>query len=272
VTQAWERARLACDAAGVEIRDLVSLHDVDEAIRVMVETWGPFQIPPQELLHAMEHAGCPFHGAYRGGEMLGFSVGFYGFDADGPHLHSHMLAVVPGTRHRGIGYALKLAQAAAVLDAGVTRIRWTFDPLVARNAYLNLTKLGATADAFHRNFYGEMQDILNRGDRTDRLVVRWDLVRDGALVGPSAREPSADAVVVLDRVGEEPAPGPARGSDPDGAREAIVRVPRDHSTLRESDPDLGAEWREAAALAIESCFAAGLAAVGFSDGYLFAPS
>ena len=79
-------------------------------------------------------------------------------------------------------------------------MRWTFDPLVARNAYFNLHKLGAVADRFERNFYGEMTDTLNRGERTDRVVVRWDLDRD-----PGPRNVLvSDGWTILHRDGERP--------------------------------------------------------------------
>ena len=67
--------------------------------------------------------------------MIGYVLGWAGVDPDdGLHLHSHMLAALPDRRHRGVGYALKLAQRAQALDQGIDLVRWTFDPLVARNA------------------------------------------------------------------------------------------------------------------------------------------
>ena len=150
-------------------------------------TWGDDNLVPPEAFRAIQESGNPLHGAFRDDRMIGFAIGWYGRDDDGWHLHSHQLAVLPDVRSKGIGYALKLAQRADVLADGVTRIRWTFDPLQYRNAYLNLTKLGATADAFHRDFYGEMPDDLNRGDRSDRLVVRWDLQGEPPLPGAPPR-------------------------------------------------------------------------------------
>src|SRR6478735_8510006 len=109
-----------------------------------------------------------------GDELVGFVLGFAGF-SDGRHLHSHMLATVPEWQSRGVGFALKLAQRGAALDVGLDDVRWTYDPLLARNAWFNLTKLGATATAFLPEFYGEMTDLLNAGDRSDRFEVRWPL-------------------------------------------------------------------------------------------------
>src|SRR4029079_13334122 len=45
----------------------------------------------------------------------------------------------------------------------------------ARNANLNLRRLGATATEFLENFYGVTTASLHHGLPTDRLLVRWDL-------------------------------------------------------------------------------------------------
>ena len=117
----------------------------------------------------MQHAGCVLIGAADEGEedLVGFVLGFGGF-SEGPHLHSHMLATLPERQSGGVGYALKLAQRAAALEAGLDEIRWTYDPLLARNAWFNLMKLGAAGKAFLPDFYGEMTDLLNAGDRSGR--------------------------------------------------------------------------------------------------------
>jgi predicted GNAT superfamily acetyltransferase len=182
---------------------------------------------------------------------------------DGLIVHSHMLAAVPERRHRGVGYALKLAQRAQALDHGIGVVRWTFDPVIARNAWLNLSKLGAIADRFHRDFYGEMTDMVNRGERTDRLVIRWDLVHPRP-----AEEGSASAPVVLGIAAGRPAP--AALPEDDGP--VLVHVPRDHPAMRSEDPDLARSWRDAVADAVEACMASGRIARGFTTdaAYVFA--
>ncbi len=174
----WDLARTAARAANVELRPLTALAELDDAVGVMVATWGAFQLPPRELLIALAHSGNVPFGAYDGDRLIGFVLGWAGVDGDGLHVHSHMLAALPDRRHRGVGYALKLGQRAQALEQDIHVARWTFDPLVARNAWFNLGKLGAVADGFGRAFYGEMTDEINAGDRSDRLVVRWDLDPD----------------------------------------------------------------------------------------------
>jgi predicted GNAT superfamily acetyltransferase len=173
-----------------------------------------------------------------------------------------MLAVVPEARRSGIGYALKLAQRAWALDAGIGVARWTFDPLQARNARFNLVKLGAVADRFHRHFYGDMHDDLNRGDRSDRLEARWDLARE-----PGMTTIARHARTVLSREGARPGPVTSPHGDP----AVVVDIPEDYASLRERDPDLALRWRSAVGDAIESCLEAGMVATGFATegAYVF---
>lgn len=265
---AWDLARAAARSAAVELRPLEVSKQFDDAIAVMTATWGPHQLLPREVFTALAHSGNVPWGAYDGDRLVGFVLGWAGVDEEGLHVHSHMLAALPDRRHRGVGYSLKLAQRAQALDQGIRLARWTFDPLVARNAWLNLGKLGALADRFGRDFYGDMTDDLNRGDRTDRLVVRWDLEPD-----PGPRPLPRDLPTLLSTSGDPEVPEPVLAGDP-GPTGAIVEVPRDHPTLRDRDPELGSRWREALADAIETCLAAGLIATGFDrerSAYVFGP-
>jgi predicted GNAT superfamily acetyltransferase len=185
-SEAWDLAHAAAETAGVTLRPLTSIADADAILRVMIATWGEHQLLPREEIVALAESGNVPWGADAGGQTIGYVLGWAGVDPeDGLHLHSHMLAAVPDRRHRGVGYALKLAQRAACLEQGIHLIRWTFDPMISRNAWLNLGKLGALADRFRRDLYGEMADELNVGERSDRLVVRWELDRDPYLLETS---------------------------------------------------------------------------------------
>jgi predicted GNAT superfamily acetyltransferase len=218
----WASAHAAAAAAGVSLRPLTSIRDADGVLEVMIATWGNHQLLPREMIVALGESGNAPFGAFDDEDRLvGYVLGWAGVDTGGPHIHSHMLAALPDRRYHGIGTALKLAQRAQALEQGVHVVRWTFDPMVARNAWVNLGKLGAVADRFRRDFYGAMTDSLNDGERSDRLVVRWDLDR-------------------------EPGPRPA----PDDA--ATVTVPRDYSELRERDPEAARAARDETAAALES--------------------
>jgi predicted GNAT superfamily acetyltransferase len=260
----WDRARAAATAAGVALRPLEALEDADRILEVMISTWGEHQLLPRELIRALMESGNEPWGAFEGGRLVGYVLGFLGHDREGPHVHSHMLAVLPDHQSRGVGYALKLAQRAVAADRGVPCLRWTFDPLLSRNAFFNIAKLGAVCDRFHRGFYGEMSDVLNRGDRSDRLVVRWDV--SGHEAGPVEEE----GPLVLDRDGPDEFPRPVIRERPTTGP-ARVRIPREYQELRRRDRGLALAWRDASADAIEACMGAGLLATDFTSdsAYVF---
>jgi predicted GNAT superfamily acetyltransferase len=207
---AWADARAAAAAAGVEITGLTGA-DVAAAQQLIGAAWGPHQVPQSNLLQAVAHAGNTLLVARREAEPLGVVLGFLGW-AGGLHLHSHMTAVVAGQQSRGVGYALKLWQRALCLDQRVGSIRWTYDPLIARNAHFNLVKLGADVTAFLPDFYGAMDDTVNAGDASDRFEVTWDLGSDRV----------ADAVA-----GRRTAVADVAGS---------LAIPADYDALRRRDP------------------------------------
>jgi predicted GNAT superfamily acetyltransferase len=266
-SEAWELADLAAAAAGVELRPLTTVEDADGIARVLVATWGQEQVVPREMLRALAESGNVPYGAFAGGEMVGYVLGWVGVDEDeGLHVHSHMLATLPDRRHRGVGYALKLAQRAQALDQDIRLVRWTFDPLVARNAFFNLQKLGVVIDRFERSFYGEMTDALNRGDRSDRFMVRWDVLEPP---GPHVA-PLPDGPLLVRRAEGE---RPDRGTDVVVEDAAIIEIPPDHAAIRRADPALAGSWRDVVAEAAESCLERGLVGVAFDRGrsaYLFA--
>jgi predicted GNAT superfamily acetyltransferase len=229
---AWELARDAARTAGVELRPCDGVADAPAILDVMAATWGGSSLLPTEVIRALEHSGNVTIGAFEGSRLVGFVLGWAGVDESGLHLHSHMLATLPGRRDAGVGYALKLAQRARCLDQGIHVVRWTFDPMVARNAHVNLSKLGALVERFDRAFYGEMRDELNRGERTDRFTVRWEL---------------------------DPAPGPWIPGE--GAIE--IQVPADHHALRAARPEEARRSRDRAAAAFEDALAGGRQGVAF---------
>ena len=184
---AWAVAYDAASVAGVDIRELHGT-DVTLAQEVIGQVWGPQLIPQDVLLRALAHAGCTLLGAVVDEQPVGVTLGFLGW-AGGIHLHSHMTAVVPAHGSAGVGYALKLWQRAVCLREGIREIRWTYDPMVARNAYFNLVKLGAVVESLRANFYGAMVDTVNAGDESDRFEVSWWLELS-ACPGGAFRTPS----------------------------------------------------------------------------------
>lgn len=259
MTDPWPRAHAAAQATGVELRPLTTVEDAERIGSVIVATWGEQPIG-QEVVRALADSGNEPYGAWsQAQELVGFVLGWAGVDRDGLHVHSHMLATLPERRHAGVGYALKLAQRAQALDHGIHVVRWTFDPLVARNAHFNLGKLGAIGDRFERDFYGAMGDALNQGDRTDRVMVRWDLDVEPPAMPASAPE---GASVVLARVGDRDRPEP-QPEVHDGAPVALVEIPHEYHDLRSADARRARLWRDAVASVFEECLGRGLIASAF---------
>jgi predicted GNAT superfamily acetyltransferase len=183
----------AAASAGVQVRELRELADLDQVYRLYDSIWRPDPKNPPvttELLRALTKAGNYVGGAYDGDTLIGACVGFFGAPAE-VTMHSHVAGVSGAARGRNVGFALKLHQRAWALERGVTAISWTFDPLIRRNAYFNLTKLAALPTEYLTNFYGLMADGINNGDDSDRLLVRWQL--DAPAVIAAAHRPTTTA-------------------------------------------------------------------------------
>jgi predicted GNAT superfamily acetyltransferase len=247
--------------AGVEVRFLSDLSDLDLARRLFDTVWpaadGSTQVAGN-LMRAVVHAGGYVSAAYVDGEAVGAALAFAGrHRADEGwhhHLHSHMAAVLEPYRDRSIGTALKMHQRVWALQQGIDTIVWTFDPLVRRNARLNLLKLGVDVEGFEVDFYGSMDDGINSGDPTDRLFAWW------RLDSPRVYAASMGRLVPLD-----PVELVASGRDV-----TVVDLPDDIVAVRAADPQAARTWRLTVREALLAAFAAGYRIIGVSDagGYV----
>ncbi|MEV6637445.1 GNAT family N-acetyltransferase [Actinoplanes sp. NPDC051470] len=253
-------AEAAARAAGVRIRALESITDLMAADSLTRDIWQPVEpgmMLPLETMRAFAHTGNYLVGAYSGEEMVGCSIGFFEAPAANA-LHSHVTGVTDRAAGRGVGRALKLHQRQWCLERGVAAITWTYDPLVARNAYFNLARLGARPTTYLTNFYGTMQDGRNGKDESDRLMARWEVARY-----PPPPTPVDGAEVVLGRAADG---GPAY--EPGGGPRVLVAVPDDIEALREADPDTANRWRHAVREALTGLLAEGYYFAGFDrTGY-----
>ena len=192
---ARDAAGAAAAAAGVVVEE-VDPERVPQVEHLANTVWGRRTGLSRDIVSALEIAGgvmllaYPVGDAGPGGDPCGFTLGFFGVRG-GIHLHSHMTAVLPRFTSHGVGYAIKLAQRAACLDRGVTEVQWTFDPLLARNARFNLSRLGAGARWFRRDVYGVGHDRISGADRTDRLGVTWPLSAERTRLAIAGRAPTA---------------------------------------------------------------------------------
>ena len=160
---------------GIDIRPLETVDAVFAASAVLTQVWGGDRsgMPPN-LLRALAHSGNYAVGLYEGDRMVGASVAFFAAPA-ARSMHSHITGVLPGRQSQGLGRVLKQHQREWALARDVGHITWTFDPLVARNAHFNLRVLGTHVTEYLVNHYGPMDDGVNRGDETDRIMVSWAL-------------------------------------------------------------------------------------------------
>ena len=251
----------------VTVRELVTVPELAEAEALFAGTW-PGQPPASTgLLRAVSHAGGYVSGARdEEGTLLGAAMGFLA-DHHGPALHSHLAAVVPAARARGVGLALKLHQRDWARSRGLVAVTWTFDPIVRRNAWFNVSKLGAGIGAYLPDFYGRMDDGVNDGAPTDRLLAVWDVQAESGTT-PAAEGGSTGAVPALEEVDGLPVPR----SVPADAVLVAVATPPDVESLRRSDPALATRWRFAVREALEPLMARGTVA-GFTraGSYLVRP-
>lgn len=245
---AWEAANAAADRSGVVIEAVELPADQNAAREVFDVVWPGegTQVTPN-LLRAITYSGGYASVAVSDGVPIGAALGIVGLRHGVTLLHSHMAAVIETDRNRSIGTALKLHQRAWAMDHGFEVIAWTFDPLVRRNAKLNLVKLGTEVRGYEEDFYGEMLDAINAGDRSDRLYVWWELESSRAEAAATrnfevldARELRADGFedVLVDVRGEP------RIIDTD-AHALLVAMPDDIVAIRNADQARALRWRMA---------------------------
>ena len=253
----------AARLAGVAVRELVTIEEITAVCRLFQDIWRPPPGSPlatTELLRALTKAGNYLAGAYEGDRLVGACVGFFGAPADGT-MHSHIAGVDRTMAGRSVGFALKLHQRAWALRRGVGVIGWTFDPLVARNAYFNLAKLGARAQEYLPDFYGGMADAVNGGDETDRLLVHWDLGTPDVVAACAGRPRLVGHSGAAVALGRTEGGAPARGVL--DAPRLLVAVPADVAALRAADPELAKEWRVAVRDVLGGLLAGGARVAGF---------
>jgi predicted GNAT superfamily acetyltransferase len=255
------------------IRFLKSPEEMDavEAIQRLVWPGSETDVIPAHMLLAVVHNGGLLLGAFVNDEIVGAVFGFPGFyeTPDGPRIkhHSHILAVHPDWRSRGVGFALKRAQWQMVRHQGIDRITWTYDPLLSRNAQLNIARLGTVCNTYFRSEYGEMRDGLNIGLPSDRFQVDWwvftkrverRLSRRARPDLTLAHYRTADALILEARSNPGLVQPPEQIPTLSGAL-LLVEIPDDFLALKDGDLTLARYWRFYGREIFETAFA---------DGYL----
>ena len=189
------------------------------------------------LLSALVHQGAYLSCALIEGRIVGAAFAFPA-TTGGLHLHSHMTAVLDEYRDQGVGHALKIDQWHWAKANNYSEISWTFDPLVSRNAKLNLIKLAVNISSYHPNFYGDMPDVLNAGDESDRLMVSWRVI---------GKNPVQRQLIS--------APKP---------NDILIQIPADIVAIRSRDREESLRWRHKVRDQFLQAFEKGGQVVGFS--------
>ena len=223
----------------IQVLELKSLQDQDSGRKIFDLTWAMdagTEITPN-LLQAMVHSGAYLSGAFIENKIVGAAFAFPATNS-GLHLHSHMTAVLDECRDKGVGYALKIDQWNWAKKNNFSHLTWTFDPLVRRNAKLNIVKLGVDISAYYPNFYGHMPDALNAGDESDRLMVLWSTVIDAPKTRELIIHPKPDDI--------------------------LIEIPEDIVAIRTKDQSESMKWRRQVREQFLSAFEKNGKVVGFS--------
>lgn len=254
--------------------ELASVEGLQRAVWPGSET----DIVPSHVMITAVHNGGLTIGAFRGEQLVGFVFGFPGieFTPDGPRPKhcSHMMGIHPDHRNTGLGFALKRAQWQMVRHQGLDHITWTYDPLLSRNAYLNIAKLGAVCSLYRRSEYGDMRDGLNAGLPSDRFQVDWwvNTRRVERRLGKRPRRPLK--LENFSKAELQPLYSPGMSS-PGGwlrppehfsalnGRLALAEIPSDFGALKEADFALARDWRFFSRELFETAFAQGYLVTDF---------
>jgi predicted GNAT superfamily acetyltransferase len=292
------------ESTAIRVRPLATQTDFDACVELQRETWGDAyrELVPASVLSIAQRMGGVASGAFVGDDLVGFVFGMTGVDDDRIVHWSHMLAVSAGYRGRGVGQRLKEHQRSLLRALGVSELRWSFDPLVARNAHLNLNRLGARIVDYVPDMYAPTGSPLHAFG-TDRFVVTWQ-VRPGERVrraeearretpprdeahltfsvaaqGPAersafdvrldlmARRPIDDDDVIAAAPVANTRPG-SGAQDRRTPQEPVIRVeiPADAESLAASNLPTLEAWRASTRDALCSAFARGYRIAGFRRG------
>ena len=261
---------------GFTIRHLETIEEYKAAEEVQRRAWGlsDLDITPLHILLTIHKSGGLVLGAFdeQTDTLLGFLLGFYGRSEGGRWKHcSHQMGVLPEARDRGIGQALKLEQRRLILADGLDLITWTFDPLEARNATLNFSKLGVISRHYIRNIYGDTLGELNAGLPTDRLSVDWWILSprvearvesvQGAAPVRASNDLLAQAAPILEVTrSHDGLPVPEESDLNSHEPTLALEIPSDFQSLKATDSVLALRWRLATQSLFEHYFEAGYTA------------
>lgn len=236
----------------ITIRECVTIDELDQCVRLQREVFGlpDLEISPRRHLIVSRQAGGWTLGAFTNqssDRIVGFVHHLVAVRGEDEIIgYSHMMAVHKNYQNLGLGARLKWAQRERALAEGRRFIKWTWEPMQARNAHFNLNRLGVVVRTYGENFYGTdyftdpEQASVARGFPSDRLLAEWEL--------------SSPRVVEL-AGGGEPAPPPGQV--------AAIEIPADWIGLVKRDVNQAKQEQLRVRREFEQAFSAGLVCAGF---------
>lgn len=256
----------------ITIRALRTVSEMQRAVELQTVYWGTdmSDLVPEHMLLSIARAGGHVHGAFDGELMVGMLLGFLGADIDPDddlpaherlYVMSKRMVVLPEYRGHKIGERLKWVQRDFALGHHIRLVQWTFDPLLARNAYLNLHKLGAVIQQYKEDYFGA--GASHPTLQADRLVANWWVEhphvaerergdRDEAMLhGTIANRTTLTAQGLIQ---------PIHYDRPYEAT-VLLEIPKEFVPLERINPALGQDWRDHVRAAFQDLLSAGYIAV-----------
>ena len=243
----------------IVFRDIKQLSEMREVERLQKIVWGveDLDILPALAMRPLIEIGGILIGAFDNDRMVGFVFGFPGRHDGEKIIHSDMLGVLPEYRSFSLGFRLKLAQRERAIAMGIETITWTFDPLRARNARLNFSRLGVTANRYEIDYYGETSSVLHRLG-TDRLWVTWALNSE-RVVERTQNQPTSESFLA-----ENNARILSKGNQQEPLLDiildrdvALIEIPTDFDEILKGEPTVAQQWRVATREAFTRALSAG---------------
>src|SRR5699024_2865873 len=242
----------------INIRMLTTMEQLKQLQLVEQKVWAQPPTPTHQTFTIAQNGGVIL-GAYEHEQMVGFVYSFPGFDGEKTYLHSHMLGILPTHRQGGLGEQLKLEQAKIGKKLGYTTMTWTFDPLESINAHLNIHKLRAVGAYYKENHYGSLKDGINQGLATDRIHIKWDLLKDRSL--PTATFTTENVLLTRQSDGSPAYTQTFLHEFTNEQDQWFVAIPDDFQSIKQQNISLAKQWREYSRNVFNQFFSSGYVAI-----------
>ena len=262
----------------IKIRPINTLTDLRKCHEIQRATWGytDLMVFPYTQLISSAHNGGVLLGAYSGPDLVGFVYGYLGMSGAKLYLFSQRMGVLPSYQSQGVGMKLKLAQRDQMLRKGIDLIVWTYDPLLGKNATLNIEKLGGIVRHYARDMYGAVNKPRQMGLSTDRFLLEWELMSDRVRGRFRSTEPRPQAEELLNEnsyqfvnyaAWEGNLPRPMAMDLELDDDTLLVQIPPDLNAIKKVDLGIARGWRESTRDIFETYFRRGYVLTGFARSF-----